>query len=129
VRFEGPRLDVERGYAGADLFVLPTRYDPFANACLEAMACGLPVLTSAANGAAELLQDGLNGGVLKSPVSVEGLADRVRGLLPLGRRQMLGEAAYRTACQYPLSRALDQTLQVYEAALQRPSPLHADGGR
>jgi len=129
VRFEGPRLDVERCYAGADLFVLPTRYDPFANACLEAMACGLPVLTSAANGAAELLQDGVNGGVLKDPPCVEALAARVRGLLPLERRQTLGEAGYHTAGEHPLSGALDQTLRVYEAALQLPAPLRADGGR
>lgn len=37
--------------------VLPTRYDPFANACLEAMACGIPVLTTSSNGAAEVLPE------------------------------------------------------------------------
>ena len=36
------------------LFILPTRYDPFANACLEALACGVPVITSRRNGAAEV---------------------------------------------------------------------------
>ena len=37
--------------------ILPTRYDPFANATLEAMACGVPVVTSRANGAAEVLPE------------------------------------------------------------------------
>ena len=37
--------------------ILPTRYDPFANASLEAMACGVPVITSRANGAAEVLPE------------------------------------------------------------------------
>jgi len=42
-------------YQAADFMVLPTRHDPFSNACLEALACGCPVLTSAENGAAEIL--------------------------------------------------------------------------
>jgi UDP-glucose:(heptosyl)LPS alpha-1,3-glucosyltransferase len=53
--FLGPRCDPEACYAAADLYVLPTRYDPFANATLEALASGLPVLTSDRNGGAEVL--------------------------------------------------------------------------
>ena len=120
LRFEGQRPDVERCYAAADLFVLPTLYDPFANACLEAMACGLPVLTSDANGAAELLQDGVNGHVLKSPLTAAALADALQHLLPWERRRAMGEAASRTACEHPLSRALMQILQVYEAVVSQP---------
>ena len=41
-------LDV---YHAADAFILPTIYDPCANAALEAAACGLPVITTEANGA------------------------------------------------------------------------------
>lgn len=119
VRFEGQRPDAERYYAAADLFVLPTLYDPFANACLEAMACGLPVVTSEANGVAELLQDGINGCVLKEPLSVEMLVDRLRGLLPLERRHELGEAGYQAACECPLSKALAETLRVYKNAMSR----------
>jgi UDP-glucose:(heptosyl)LPS alpha-1,3-glucosyltransferase len=55
VRFAGVRPDVESLYAEADALILPTRYDAFANVCLEAMAAGLAVVTSGANGAAELL--------------------------------------------------------------------------
>jgi UDP-glucose:(heptosyl)LPS alpha-1,3-glucosyltransferase len=57
VRFVGGTLAPEALYAAADLYVLPTRYDPFANSTLEALACGLPVVTSTTNGAAELLAD------------------------------------------------------------------------
>lgn len=54
VRFLGPQREPERLLQAADVMVLPTRYDPFANTCLEAMACGLPTLTTPFNGAAEV---------------------------------------------------------------------------
>jgi UDP-glucose:(heptosyl)LPS alpha-1,3-glucosyltransferase len=120
VRFEGLRADVERCYAGADLFVLPTLYDPFANTCLEAMACGLPVLTTAVNGATELMRDGMDGCVLGDAPSAEAVADVLQRMLAWERRRAMGEAARQLAGNYPLSRALMQTLQVYEAVANRP---------
>jgi UDP-glucose:(heptosyl)LPS alpha-1,3-glucosyltransferase len=45
-------------YNAADLFVLPTQYDPCSNACLEALACGLPVITTEKNGASMYLKTG-----------------------------------------------------------------------
>jgi UDP-glucose:(heptosyl)LPS alpha-1,3-glucosyltransferase len=53
--FLGGKADVRPYYAAADVFALPTLYDPFPNAALEALACGLPVLTSTTSGAAELI--------------------------------------------------------------------------
>jgi UDP-glucose:(heptosyl)LPS alpha-1,3-glucosyltransferase len=120
VRFEGLRADVERCYAGADLFVLPTLYDPFANTCLEAMACGLPVLTTAVNGATELMRDGMDGCVLGDAPSAEAVADVLQRMLAWERRRAMGEVARQLASNYPLSRALMQTLQVYEAVANRP---------
>jgi UDP-glucose:(heptosyl)LPS alpha-1,3-glucosyltransferase len=120
VRFEGLRSDVEHCYAGADLFVLPTLYDPFANTCLEAMACGLPVLTTAVNGATELMRDGINACVLGDTPSAEAIADTLQSLLTGERRQAMGEAAQHVAGDYPLSRALVQTLRVYETVANRP---------
>lgn len=55
VRFFGAQDDVRPFYAAADVFCLPTLYDPLPNAALEALACGLPVATTTACGAAELL--------------------------------------------------------------------------
>jgi len=51
----GFRLDMERLYQAADLFCLPTLYDPFANSVLEAISCGTPALTTRLNGASEVL--------------------------------------------------------------------------
>ena len=58
VRFLGRPDDLADFFAAADGLLLPTRYDAFANVCLEAAASGCPTLTSASNGAAEILGDG-----------------------------------------------------------------------
>jgi UDP-glucose:(heptosyl)LPS alpha-1,3-glucosyltransferase len=63
VRFLGGQEDVRPFYGSADVFCLPTLYDPMPNAALEALACGLPVVTSPTSGAAELVKPGENGNV------------------------------------------------------------------
>ena len=55
--FLGPRPHPERWLASAAALILPTRYDPFANVTLEALAAGLPVISSGQNGAAEILPE------------------------------------------------------------------------
>jgi UDP-glucose:(heptosyl)LPS alpha-1,3-glucosyltransferase len=75
VRFLGGQLDVRPYYGAADVFVLPTLYDPLPNAALEALASGLPLLTSTTCGAAELIEDGLSGFVCDA-LDVATLADR-----------------------------------------------------
>lgn len=61
VHLVGKQINVVAYYSAADVFVLPTLYDPFANATLEAFACGLPVLTSEKCGAVDLIRTGENG--------------------------------------------------------------------
>jgi len=58
VMLAGGRRDTERCYAAADCYLLPTRYDPFANTTLEALASGLPVITTDGNGGCEVLDEG-----------------------------------------------------------------------
>jgi len=64
VIFAGGRRDTEALYSASDLFVLPTRFDPFANTTIEAMASGLPVITTIENGAHELITSRVEGEVL-----------------------------------------------------------------
>ena len=81
VHFTGGVEDVRPWYGAADCFVLPTLYDPFPNAALEALACGLPIVTSTACGAAELVTEGANGHVCDAldVASLSRLLDRGRG--------------------------------------------------
>jgi UDP-glucose:(heptosyl)LPS alpha-1,3-glucosyltransferase len=73
VRMLGGRDDVRPIYAAADCFLLPTRYDPFPNTALEALAMGLPVIVGRRSGAAEILKHGREGWVC-DPGDVAGLA-------------------------------------------------------
>ncbi len=61
VRFLPESTELARILYASDLFVLPTRYDAFSRAGLAAMACGLPVVTTATNGLAELVDEDVNG--------------------------------------------------------------------
>lgn len=91
VRFLGPRSDPEALYAAADGLLLPTRYDAFANVCLEAAAAGLPVVTSAANGAAEIAREA--GLVVEEADDVAGFARALDAFAEPAARASAGKAA------------------------------------
>ncbi len=95
VRFLGARQDVEALYAAADGLLLPTRYDAFANVCLEAAAAGLPVVTSGANGAAEVAREG--GLVVEEPENVVGFTQALDALSEPASRAGTGKAARAVA--------------------------------
>lgn len=77
ITFAGAQDDVRPWYGCADVFVLPTLYDPFPNAALEALACGIPVVTTGASGASEAIVPGENGDICQDPLSTEELLRRL----------------------------------------------------
>lgn len=72
-----PRSEMPHAYAAADMLVFPTLYDPSANACVEALAAGLPVITTRQNGAAELITEGVNGSLIATPDSTNALTTAI----------------------------------------------------
>jgi UDP-glucose:(heptosyl)LPS alpha-1,3-glucosyltransferase len=88
VSFLGPRADVDHLYRQADGLILPTRYDAFANVCLEAAASGLPVITSGANGSSEILEDA--GIIVEDPEDRAGFAEALDRLSDAGTREAMG---------------------------------------
>lgn len=110
--------EIIRYYAVADIFALPTRYDPFANSTMEALACGLPVITTTANGVSEILQDGRNAFIIDSN-DHESLAERLRLLCRDEQvRKRLGEAGREAIQPYTWQRTAFETLNVYASVLQ-----------
>lgn len=79
-RFVGPlpRADMPDAYAAADLFTFPTLYDAGANSCAEALAAGIPVITTRQNGTADLVTEGVNGTVLDSPAETDALVAAIQ---------------------------------------------------
>lgn len=112
--FIGRTGDIERYYAAADAFVLPTRYDPFAAVCLEAMACGLPVITTRMNGAAELITTGKNGFLLDLG-NIESDLERCLGLLlDEDRRAEMGALAAEAAKAYSIEAHVEGIISVLD---------------
>lgn len=119
VQFTGAQNDVLPYYHGADAFVLPTLYDPQSNAVLEAMACGLPAITSTGCGVAELL--GSDAGHVVDAFDLGALAHAMTDLLRPEHARALGAAARRAIEPYSLDRMTDDYLQLY-ARLMRATP-------
>lgn len=105
-RYAGPNVtffgalshaELARFYRGADFLLLPTWYDPFANVTLEALASGLPVITTRTNGAAEILEDGTDGAVVDSARDRGAIADKIGLFADPDRREAVRAACRRKA--------------------------------
>ena len=112
--FIGRTGDVEKYYGMADIFVLPSRYEPFANVCLEAMACGLPVITTRTNGASEVIKPGRDGFILNDWRDSSGLASIITDMTVESIRREIGENAAKTARNYTWERHLEETRKVFD---------------
>ena len=117
--FTGPMADVTAAYAAADVYVQPTWYDPCSLVVLEALACGLPVITTRFNGASELMQDGRDGLILDSPAEIERLAHALVCLMDAHLRADMGRAARATAEQHSIERNFREMMAVFEKAAAR----------
>lgn len=112
IEFAPPTPKIEAEYAGADVFVLPAVYEAFANVCVEAMACGLPVVTTRINGASEIIQPGINGAIVEEPSDDAALAEAIRPFLNREVLARVSPVARVTAEKLPFAENVAQTLRV-----------------
>ncbi len=112
VQFLGEVSDVMRLYAAADIFILPTIYDPFSNACLEALACGLPVITTRSNGFSEIIEDSVHGSIVDHAGNLVGLRDAIRCWSDPPRREAARSTNIERASQFDISKNVEQTLEI-----------------
>jgi UDP-glucose:(heptosyl)LPS alpha-1,3-glucosyltransferase len=113
IQYAGTTNEPERYYAAADIFCFPSYYDPCANVVLEALASGLPVITSTTNGSGEIITQGKEGYVV-DPGDAEGMADCIRHLFSPAFRRGISIAARRLAESRPIERNFDEIMGVYE---------------
>ena len=123
VRLEPPRARIAEAFATADVFLFPTRYEPFGMVIAEALASGVPVVTSAVAGAAELIRDGESGTVVPDAEDDAAFATAVD--------RILGDAALRAAMARAARAAVQdltwdmvaaRTLDVYRSVAAPPTP-------
>ena len=109
-KFLGPVRDLSALFSAADVFALPTIYDPFSNACLEALAAGLPVVTTTANGFSEIITPDVHGSIVK-PGDIDALAE---ALEEWKDRPAAGTfaACRKLADNYSIERNVTATLEV-----------------
>jgi UDP-glucose:(heptosyl)LPS alpha-1,3-glucosyltransferase len=104
ILFAGPQEDMRRVYAAGDLLLQPTYFDPCSITTLEALASGLPVVTTGYNGAGELITDGQEGYRVDQPDDTKKLAHRVEELLNDERLAACSAKARKLAERFPLQR-------------------------
>jgi UDP-glucose:(heptosyl)LPS alpha-1,3-glucosyltransferase len=116
VRFLGEVADLVRVYAASDIFILPTIYDPFSNASLEALACGLPVITTRSNGFSEIIQHNVHGSIVDHAGDLIGLRDAIRFWSDPPRRAAARSANIGRASQFGISKNVEQTMAILTRA-------------
>ena len=119
VHFLGEVTDLRPIYAAADIFILPTIYDPFSNACLEALASGLPVITTRSNGFSEIIEDRVHGSIVDRPANLLSLRGAIRFWSDSSRREAAKPVNIERASQFDISKNVAQTLEILCRASKR----------
>jgi UDP-glucose:(heptosyl)LPS alpha-1,3-glucosyltransferase len=118
VTFAGPQLDPKPFYGAADAFLLPTLYDPLSNAVLEAMACGLPVITSTRCGAGELVT-AYRAGIVCGARDIAAISDAMRAFLQPSVRAPAAAAALLAVSTLTPEAMATRLVDLYQAMLDR----------
>jgi UDP-glucose:(heptosyl)LPS alpha-1,3-glucosyltransferase len=112
VRFLGEVGDLRPIYAAADIFILPSVYDPFSNACLEALASGLPVITTRDNGFSEIIENGVHGSIVDRSSDSAALRDAIQFWSDESRRASARSITTKRASQFDIAINVAATLKI-----------------
>lgn len=121
VVFTGPQKSTQEFYAASDVFILPTYYDACSLSVLEAMASGLPAITTESNGIAGILHNEEDGIVISHPPEPVEIARAMATLLPAASRREMGQKALATAQGYSIQENHRRIIAYCEkAAIENP---------
>jgi UDP-glucose:(heptosyl)LPS alpha-1,3-glucosyltransferase len=121
VRFAGPTKDPRPFYREADFFVLPTKHDPCSLVVLEALAMGVPVISTKFNGACEVMTDGVHGYVLADPLNVDALAHAMKKMMEPARLAAMSAACVDLRPALSYDRHLQTLTDIYRQILRHKS--------
>jgi len=116
VKFWGPVTETAPFCQAATVLALPTLYDPCSNVVLEALGCGTPAITTAANGAAEFITPGENGAIVQKPDDIAGLTEALATFLTRGRDPQVHRAAAQAVAGLSWESTVAQTMEVLTEA-------------
>ncbi|MGM3173676.1 glycosyltransferase family 4 protein [Dickeya lacustris] len=117
VRFVGVQKNPQPYYHAADGLLLPTLYDPFPNVILEAMACGLPVITSTTCGGAEFIQSG-NNGYICDALDITALTEAIMALPSAAPGSSMGAAARHRILDESPQKLSQKLISLYQTILE-----------
>ena len=112
VQFLDVVQDMPALYGAADIFLLPTIYDPFSNACLEALAAGLPVVTTRANGFSEIMETGVHGTILEDPQNADTISEALLLWSDSARREQARQVIRELADRFDISATSPKRLEI-----------------
>ena len=120
-QFVGENRDVRSLYAAADILLAPTLYDPFSNACLEALTSGLPVITTRDNGFSEIITNELHGSIVQHGSDVPALTSALQSWASPAKRELARKTNVELAARYDISQNVEQTLALIVQAASAAS--------
>lgn len=124
LHFLGFHDDVRECYWSSDFFVSPSYYDPCSLVVMEALACGLPVITSSRNGAGELMTNGKQGYVLSAPDAIQELSEALDKMTDDDRRARMATRAERLGREQTFDRHVEALIGVFEeVAASKAEPI------
>ncbi len=121
ITFAGHTDDIAPFYHAADLLVHPTFYDPCSRVVLEAKSVGLPCVTTGYDGAAEAIEEGVDGFVIESPGDVDALAGAVGKIIESANR-FKSPSRESNVQGITMREHTEQVVQLYERLLSEKRP-------
>ena len=109
---------IEKMYAAADFFILPSIYEPFGNANLEALASGLPIITSRNCGVAEIITPNKEGIILEEPSDSKAIAEAIDCLMDPKNRGLMANSARMLAEKFTQERNASVMIEIYQNLIE-----------
>ncbi len=106
-------------YSAGDVLVHPTYYDPFSNVCLEAMAYGLPVITTKINGFSEVIKNGIHGYIVSHPSDCAEISALMTELSDRNIRAKISDNCILKSKEFGIDNHIDRLIDIYREVSEK----------